>query len=371
MTNKQDEFIKKACEKLNLFDQLPPENLKILKTLLRVEIHPKHAVLFHEGDKGRSLYFLVEGKAAVFKDSNGESYCLKKMNAPEIIGEMSFIDGVVRSATIKTLAASTFVVFDHEILSHYPDLLKQVTLSIVQKALQRLRHSNEKYTESLQKQLDQERLRNEFGIFFIIMTLLMLASNAINHIAGSYHLEVKDSWFSWAYIGLMLVPFLGFVFYFKYPLGMFGVTLNNFKKSLLEGLILGAGLSAIFFVSFDVLEEYIPQLKDQLALNGPRRLAITIIITYFVHSYIQEFIARGLIQTSLRKFFNDTKGYKTIMLVAVMFGAFHLHFGFIAVLLTTFISIVFGLFYMRHNNLIGVTVLHFILGMTASYLGFI
>ncbi|MBK5970248.1 CPBP family intramembrane glutamic endopeptidase [Thiorhodovibrio winogradskyi] len=52
-----------------------------------------------------------------------------------------------------------------------------------------------------------------------------------------------------------------------------------------------------------------------------------------------------------------------------LFGLFHLHFGFAAVILTLVSSVVFGLFYLRNRNLAGVTLFHFIAGGCAFWFG--
>lgn len=48
---------------------------------------------------------------------------------------------------------------------------------------------------------------------------------------------------------------------------------------------------------------------------------------------------------------------------------FYIHFVLMAVVLTILTSGVFGMFYLRHQNIVGVTLLHFTVGACAFSIG--
>ncbi|MDF1750021.1 MAG: CPBP family intramembrane metalloprotease [Alphaproteobacteria bacterium] len=85
----------------------------------------------------------------------------------------------------------------------------------------------------------------------------------------------------------------------------------------------------------------------------------------FFHSFLQELVARGFMQSSFQRFLNDKTGWRSVFLTGTLFGLFHLHFGFPAVAVTIFSSFIFGALYLRHRNLAGVTLLHFMSGVAA------
>ena len=58
-----------------------------------------------------------------------------------------------------------------------------------------------------------------------------------------------------------------------------------------------------------------------------------------------------------------------MILTSMMFGVFHIHFGLAAFAVTIISCIIFGLFYLRHENIVGVTLLHFFLGVGALSIG--
>ena len=56
--------------------------------------------LFHEGDKGTSMYIIENGLMAVTKIREGKQYLLKQLTQGDCIGEMALFDFFPRSASI-------------------------------------------------------------------------------------------------------------------------------------------------------------------------------------------------------------------------------------------------------------------------------
>jgi CRP/FNR family cyclic AMP-dependent transcriptional regulator len=62
------------------------------------------------GERERALYLLVDGTLGVRVDDER----LKQIDAPSIVGEVGFVDGGPRSATLEALSAGTIVRLDFE-----------------------------------------------------------------------------------------------------------------------------------------------------------------------------------------------------------------------------------------------------------------
>jgi len=90
-----------------------------------------------------------------------------------------------------------------------------------------------------------------------------------------------------------------------------------------------------------------------------------------MHSFIQEFIARGVIQGSLQRFMSDSHYMVPILLASLICAISHLHLSLIAALLTFIGSVITGFFYYRHKNLIGITIMHYNVGVVAIAFGYI
>jgi len=84
--------------------------------------------LIKEGDSGDSLYLVVEGRLKVFLNDFGEGEAIQMLEQGEIAGEVSFLKGVPRTATL--VADGDVKVGElkgdkaKEVLSPYPELMK-------------------------------------------------------------------------------------------------------------------------------------------------------------------------------------------------------------------------------------------------------
>jgi membrane protease YdiL (CAAX protease family) len=95
-------------------------------------------------------------------------------------------------------------------------------------------------------------------------------------------------------------------------------------------------------------------------------------MAYSVFAPVQEFIARGCFQTSFQNFLMGK--YRILIAIVIsnlMFSMTHLHIS----IRFAFIAFIPGLFwgwqYARHKNLIGISISHIIIGLSASiFIGF-
>jgi membrane protease YdiL (CAAX protease family) len=142
-----------------------------------------------------------------------------------------------------------------------------------------------------------------------------------------------------------------------------GLTLDNWKQALVEGLGVCAILLAILFTlsGFGVIRS--PGLGGGYDSVGG---ILPIVVLYAPHSFVQEVLTRGVLQSSLQRLLNDDGGIRSLMIASLIFGLFHSYIGLPAVAVTTLAGLLFGWLYMRHRNLIGATLVH-IVGGTAAF----
>jgi membrane protease YdiL (CAAX protease family) len=87
------------------------------------------------------------------------------------------------------------------------------------------------------------------------------------------------------------------------------------------------------------------------------------------HGYLQEFMARGVLQGSLQRFMKASRPIVPILLTSCLFGISHMYVSLGFALMVTLASFVLGLLYHRHKNLLGVTLAHVILGLVTQAIG--
>ena len=95
-------------------------------------------------------------------------------------------------------------------------------------------------------------------------------------------------------------------------------------------------------------------------------------ISYIFTCIIQEFLARSMIYTSIRKMFDGKKSVITaIILSSLLFGAVHIAHGFMYMGAAIILLGALGGLYEKQRNIWGVAIIHYVLGQAACCLGFL
>ena len=96
------------------------------------------------GERERALYLLVDGTLGVRADDER----FKQIDAPSLVGEVGFVDGGPRSATLEALSAGTIVRLDFEAFERLaaaePALGRRMLLELARVLAARLRMLTER-----------------------------------------------------------------------------------------------------------------------------------------------------------------------------------------------------------------------------------
>jgi CRP-like cAMP-binding protein len=104
---------------------------------------PKGTVLFREGDLGRDMFIVQQGKVQVKKSVGSTEEILAELSAGEFFGEMALLIGLDRSATVEVIEDSKLLVISPET---FASLLKsdiEIALKMLKKMAARLRALDE------------------------------------------------------------------------------------------------------------------------------------------------------------------------------------------------------------------------------------
>ena len=124
--------------------------LETLADLSSVKRYPGGTYLFHEGDDGREMYVVLEGRVMISKYiPGGGEEALAILDRGDFFGEMSLIDGEPRSADAKAFEGpATVVTFDQQTLSEIlvmdPRSAHRFLLLLCRLICKRLREIDEK-----------------------------------------------------------------------------------------------------------------------------------------------------------------------------------------------------------------------------------
>lgn len=91
-------------EKVALFEGLSEAQLERLRERAVTRLHPKGAIVIHEGDEAGALFVIVSGTVkAYLSDEHGKEVVLSSMGPGEYFGELALFDDTPRSASVATL----------------------------------------------------------------------------------------------------------------------------------------------------------------------------------------------------------------------------------------------------------------------------
>ncbi len=114
-----------------IFVHLAHEDLGIVQErLISLEFEPGD-LLFKEGASGRYICFIVKGELEVMKQAEGEEeVAIAELSAGHSVGEMSIIDGLTCSATVRAKTPATVMALTKEdferIMDEFPKVGAQI-----------------------------------------------------------------------------------------------------------------------------------------------------------------------------------------------------------------------------------------------------
>ncbi len=138
----------------NMFTDFENNELHILADYCQAYLAPKGTIIFSEGEQSSYLCLLVEGKLSVLKDADEEqSKKLVDVRPGKTIGEMSVIDGLPYSATVKATEESKLLLITKEnfarVIDDHPRLGVKILWKFSQLLSLRLRQTSGKLIDLL------------------------------------------------------------------------------------------------------------------------------------------------------------------------------------------------------------------------------
>lgn len=181
-------------------------------------------------------------------------------------------------------------------------------------------------------------------------------------------LPLKTPFYTMMIEVMAFVLFLEIIFLTSLSLKEIGLipNISRIKKNVLETFCIALTVCALLLLSKVILTLVGIRIKKYFIGGSPEGA-----YTYLFTAFIQEFLARGVIQTSVKSLMR-VKYQKQfgILLTSLLFALMHLPFGFIFMVGALFLSLILGYLYERQKDLWGCTFLHWSCGYLAMCLFF-
>ena len=355
----------------DLFPAMDDAQVYLAAENCAVESYTKGELVLSIDHEYEALKILYHGSVDVVLENqeSAQEFVVASLEPGAYFGEKGFMEmghpsaNIVASGNVMVLAISRT---DAVQLGFYHNIVK----GIASVQSERLRIANSKQIEALQMAIERQSEQNSFGRFYIATIMLFAISSFVpdySNESPAFQLMIR-----WVFLALILIPAIYAVRNQNVPISVFGITTTGWRISVLESVLVSVAILPVLIL-FKILgapaDE--PLITWGAISNYSGGQLAFYLATYVPHSAIQEFIARGVGQGSLQRFMPDAHFMKPIVIAGMLFAILHLHLSISAAVFTFFVSLLFGYLYYRHKTLIGVTVMHVLLGISATALGVI
>ena len=349
-----------------------PEIRNVLKSL-PARRYKKGNVLVKEGEPGLELFLIQSGSAAVFvKGSEGPINLLKK---DDYFGELALMSNEPRKATVVAAEAMDVFVINKNtfsrLISQFPFLAGSFMGKLYKRQKEDFLLIKEK-NKQLQQAINMRKAVTRFlTIVLVALSLYSLGMGFLSEFSRfGESVAAKASYFFTRVIEIStLTLLLATGRKMGFTLKDFGFTLIGIKRSLAESLLVTAGIASLMIALKVLLINSGFDFLGETIFSGISTIDFTF-YTYIVVAIMQEFIARGMFQSTMQRLMEDkTGGISAIALCSLIFAVLHLHISLEYALISMVFSFIWGLMYSRHKTIAGASLSHFIIGNMGRLLG--
>jgi small-conductance mechanosensitive channel/CRP-like cAMP-binding protein len=169
---KERDRIMEGLGRVDFLSVLSPEERQNLANEATIRVYMPGEVVFHQGDEGSELFFILDGHVEVRVGENPHSV-VATLNPLQFFGEMSLLTGEPRAATIVSQTRLQVLVLNKEsmarLLKNNPPLVEQISRILVLRKSGLAAHQERTARQGKQEKEDPvqtlgDRIRNFFGL---------------------------------------------------------------------------------------------------------------------------------------------------------------------------------------------------------------
>lgn len=382
-----EELVVNFLKKNDLFANFSEQELKEFLPFIREASYEKDQFVFHEGDRENQLYLIKKGKVAIIIEDQelGNSYTLTAIESPDCFGEANVLMGEIRLASAKAIEQLDVFILDfgdfHKLAETKP-IFARFTLNLAKLAGKHLKYANDSAIRSTKQELKLTKSHDQMGRFIVHLFILLTFYVYILKIFEQFGTEsflIRS--ISAALIACFAVSGTLIVINSGFPIEFYGLTLKNWKKNAWESILFTIPL-LLFMVGLKwMMIKTIPAFKDLSVFQfgdpvhpflrffgegEDHTRFYTMLGLYIAFVPLQEFIARGCLQSCLRNFFTSpNRIVLSILSSNLLFGMFHGLKSFTFIGAAFFLGLFWGWLYQRQNSIVGPSISHAIVGAWA------
>ncbi len=125
---------------VEIFSGLTDTELEIIADSCISRSYPKNTVIINEDDFADSLYVIEAGRVKVYcSDKNGKEFIMNTMGSGEYFGELALLDDEKRSASVRTLDKSVFLIMYKDEFNKVLDEQPNIARTLIKNLTKRVR----------------------------------------------------------------------------------------------------------------------------------------------------------------------------------------------------------------------------------------
>ncbi|MBX7066542.1 MAG: cyclic nucleotide-binding domain-containing protein [Parachlamydiales bacterium] len=327
-------------------------------------------MVFNEGDASRELFLVVKGKLAVLRKVEERFERFGIISEGQFFGEMAHLENEKRSASVQVLEPVTAISINLDKLQateNVKPLYFKIVTQLAKKVSGNLRRTDQTLIESLKDKLSFMQTHRHTSDMLIHVIVL---------VAIWFNLFDLTVWFptyrqtiDMIVTGALFLAFSTSTFYViwtsGYPLAFFGLTFKNWFRVSVEAILYSLPIMLLFAVLKWVLIHNVDIFSGQTLFAKPEKLKelAGFIGVYIVLAPLQEFVARGGIQTSFRNFFQGpNRVIAAIVISNLIFQMLHTTKDPWIAIASLICGFFWGMLFETQKSLIGVIISHVIIG---------
>lgn len=127
-------------KQVEIFSGLSDSELDIITDSCIARSYPKNTVIINEDDFADSLYVIESGRVKVYcSDKNGKEFIMNTMGTGEYFGELALLDDDKRSASVRTLDKSVFLIMYKDEFNKILDEQPNIARTLIKNLTKRVR----------------------------------------------------------------------------------------------------------------------------------------------------------------------------------------------------------------------------------------
>jgi len=242
--------------------------------------------------------------------------------------------------------------------------LMTIKLEAREESLKNTINELEKKNDALKESIEKREFLSGFftGVLFLIIGYIFVLS-LIQLVPFLNRISSRIIELSAVLLGIFIIRRS------RLPLRDFGLNLNDWKRSLLDGFLFSVPVIFIMFaLKLYLYKNQVKGFETAFFLYPVNSLPTYL---YVPISLVQEFLAKGIIQTAiLIGIVHRHKNFMAVVMSSAIFGCVHANYSFVLAISSMLLGIGWGYIYLKRPTIVGVSFSHYLIGVVAWLLGF-